>query len=422
MKTGVRFLMVLTIFAVVAGLASTPGFAQKKDPIKVGFPAPLSGSSAGWGESMLQGTVLAVEDLNASGGILGHPVELIKGDVEGQEPSTVISVVRKLINRDKVNIMVAGAVNPSCVEYPIMQESRMPYLLFAYSQAHERIFDQNPGKYTYIHNCTTSYRDYKIQFVDVVGDLEKEGKFKPINKNIAVIKSQNEYSIYCGDGLRDTFKSRGWNVVIDETIPYGGRFTEFAPILSKIRQLKPSIILYTDHTSANAASFLNDFLKDPTPSLVYLQGTPSYPDFIKIMEGKQEGVLWTYVAPVIGPKGTAYVEKFQKRWGKKPDPYGVFNYDVMMIAAAAMKKSGKPFDRKAVNDVFLSKDFTYQGIVGNYEFDQTYHWAKYGKGFITFVTKQEWGGKSTTLYPADVKDGDFQLPPWYQGALKKYGN
>ena len=100
----------------------------------------------------------------------------------------------------------------------------------------------------------------------------------------------------------------------------------------------------------------------------------------------------------------------------------MFNYDVLMIAAEAMKKSGKPFDRKAVNDVFLSKDFSYQGIVGYYEFDQTYHWAKYGKGFITFVTKQEWGGKSTTLYPTEVKDGDFQLPPWYQGALKKYGN
>ena len=156
MKTGVRFLILLSIVTMVTGFTVISGYAQKKDPIKVGFPAPLSGSSAGWGESMLQGTVLAVEDLNASGGILGHPVELIKGDVEGQEPSTVISVVRKLINRDKVNIMVTGAVNPSCVEYPIMQESRMPYFLFAYSQAHERIFDQNPGKYTYIHNCTTS--------------------------------------------------------------------------------------------------------------------------------------------------------------------------------------------------------------------------------------------------------------------------
>ena len=418
------YFIILTVVTAAAFFVEGPCWAQKKEPIKVGFPAPLSGSSAGWGESMLQGTVLAVEELNAAGGILGHPLELVKGDVEGQEPSTVISVVRKLINRDKVNIMVTGAVNPSCVEYPIMQESKMPYLLFAYSQSHERILKQNPGRYTYIHNCTTTYEDYKVQFADVVAMLEKTGKFKPINRNLAVIKSQNEYSIYCGDGLKETFKSRGWRVVIDETIPYGGRFTEFAPILSKIRDFKASVVLYTDHTSANAASFLLDFIKDPTPSLVYLQATPSYPDFQKIMQGRQEGVLWTYVEPLLGPKAKGYVERFQKRWGKRPDPYGVFNHDVMMIAGEAMKRSGNPFDREAVNNVLLSKDFSYKGIVGTYEFDLTLHMAKYGPGFIQFVTKQEVKGdpiKSYILYPQEFKTGEFQLPPWYQAGLKKYG-
>jgi branched-chain amino acid transport system substrate-binding protein len=281
-KEGKVFSLMVLLVALIFVMPAL-SWGQGKKPIKVGFPAPLSGSSAGWGESMVQGTVLAIEELNASGGILGHPLELIKGDVEDQEPSTVISVVRKLINRDKVNIMVTGAANPSCVEYPIMQQSKMPYLLFAYSQSHERIFKENPGKYTYIHNCTTTYEPYKVEFANLERKLEEEGKFKPINRKLAVIKSQNAYSIYCGDGLKETFKSRGWNVVIDETIPYGGRFMEFAPILAKIRDLKPAIILYTDHTSANAASFLLDFIQDPTPSLVYLQATPSYPDFKKIM-------------------------------------------------------------------------------------------------------------------------------------------
>lgn len=232
--------------------------------------------------------------------------------------------------------------------------------------------------------------------------------------------------MYCGDGLKETFKSRGWKVVIDETIPYGGRFTEFAPILSKIKQFKPSVILYTDHTSANAASFLLDFIKDPTASLVYLQATPSYPDFQKIMEGRQEGVLWTY-GEHLPPGSESYVEKFQKRWGKKPDPYGVYNHDVMMVGAEAMKLSGNPFDRDAINKVLLSKDFSYKGIGGKYEFDLNAHQTKYGPGFIQFVTKQDWGGKttplkSTVVFPLEHKNGEFKLPPWYETGLKKYGN
>lgn len=417
----------LAVIAAVVFASATVCFAQKKEPIKIGFPAPLSGTASGWGESQLQGTTLAVEELNSAGGILGHPVELIKGDVESQEPGTVITVVRKLINRDKVQFILTGGINPSCVEFPIMQESKMPYLLMAYSQSHERIMKENPGKYTYIHNCATTYEDYKVQFADVVKMLEKDGKYKPVNQNIAVIKSQNEYSLYCGDGLRDTFKSRGWNVVIDETIPFGGRFTEFAPILSKIRQFKTAIVIYTDFTSANAASFLLDFIKDPTPSLVYLQASPSYPDFQKIMEGRQEGILWTYVDALLGPKAKDYVEKFRKRWNKKPDPYGVFNYDVTMIAAEAMRRSGNPFNREAVNKELLAKNFSYKGVAGTFEFEPQTHMAKYGPGFIEFVTKQEWEGKttplrSTLIYPTKYKNGEFRLPPWYAEGLKKYGN
>ena len=418
-----RNIVYLFSFVVVVTLSFFAfSSAQAKDAIKFGFPAPLSGSSAGWGESMLRGTTLAIEDLNSQGGILGHPVELIKGDVEGQEPSTVISVVRKLINRDKVNIMVAGGVNPSCVEYPIMQQSKMPYLLFAYSQSHERIWKEKPGEYDYVHNCTTTYQPYKEEFANIVRELEKEGKFKPINRKLAVIKSQNAYSIYCGDGLKETFKSRGWEIVIDETIPYGGRFTEFTPILSKIRKLVPAIVLYTDHTSANAASFLLDFIQDPTPSLVYLQATPSYPDFKKIMNGRQEGVFWTYPDPLLGPKGEDFAEKFQKRWNKRPAPYGVFNYDVVMIAADAMKKAGNPFDREAVNKVLNAPDYSYDGVGGTYKFDSSTHLAKYGAGLIEFATKQEWGGSSTVFIPAKYKNGDFHIPPWYEKGLKKYGN
>jgi branched-chain amino acid transport system substrate-binding protein len=221
--------------------------------------------------------------------------------------------------------------------------------------------------------------------------------------------------------MKETFKSRGWEIVVDETIPFGGRFTEFAPIMAKIRREKSSIIIYTDHTSSNAASFVLDFLQDPTPSLLYLQATPTYPDFKEIMKGRQSGVFWTYPDPRLGPEAPAYVEKFKARWGKEPDPYGIYNYDVVMIGAKAMKESGDPFDRKAVNNVLLSKDFYYEGISGKFVFGPN-HLAKHGPGLIEFATKQEWNGKSNVIIPWAYQTVGFQLPPWYDNALKKYGN
>jgi len=425
MKRYLKILGLLLLVLAVLSVSVVTVLAKQKT-IKIGFPAPLSGSSAGWGGSMLRGTQLAIEEINAAGGIHGYQLELIKGDVEGQEPSTVSSVVRKLITRDKVNIMVTGAANPSLVEYPLMQDSKMPYLLAAYSQTQERLFKVNPNKYTYVHNLTVSYEQYKHQWADIERQLEQEGKFKPINKRLAVVKSQNAYSIYCGDGLKETFKSRGWDVVIDETIPYGGRFTEFAPILAKIRRYKPAIILYTDHTSANAASFLMDFLQDPTPSLVYLQATPSYPDFRKLVQGKQAGVAWTYSDPLSGPKGPAFSAKFEKRWGKKPAPYGVTNYDIMMCAAKALRMAKNPFDRVEVNNILNASNFYYDGIAGKYEFNEL-HMAKTGPGRINLITKQEYldtnGQIASHLLLRDGKidTSDFSLPPWYEKGLRKYG-
>ena len=82
-----RLITILGFSVLTVALLSAfavPGFAKDKT-IKVGFPAPLSGSAAGWGESMLQGTLLGIEDINEAGGVHGYQLELIKGDVESQD-------------------------------------------------------------------------------------------------------------------------------------------------------------------------------------------------------------------------------------------------------------------------------------------------------------------------------------------------
>ncbi len=397
------------------------GDANSDRVIKVGFPAPLSGTSAGWGSDMERGITLAIEELNANGGVLGHQLELVKGDVEGQEPSTVTTVVRRLISKDKVDIMVTGAANPSLVELDLMQQNKMPYILYGYAMAQERLVPQNPEKYSYIHNAIPSYVRYQTAFPELVERLVNDGDFEPINKKVAVIKSQNEYSLYCGEGMQETFEKMGWEVVVDETIPYE-RFTEFEPILSQIRAEKPSVVIYTDHTAANAATFLTNFLQDPTPSLVFLQATPSYPEFQEIMAGKQEGVIWNYAASLLGENRDEFVAKYEERWGEKPNPYGGFVYDAMMLAADAMEKSGDPFDREKVNSVLLDPNFSYEGYIGTYKFDPQTRLALSGEGGIPFVTYQERNGEHTVLDPVELAQEEFQLPPWYEEALKKYGS
>lgn len=396
------------------------GGAEKN--IKVGMPAPLSGPAASTGSDMEKGITLAIEEINNAGGIKGHKLELVKGDVEGQEPSKVTTVVRQLISKDKVDIMVTGYANPSLVEMDLLQQNKIPYIMYGYAQAMERVVPKNPNQYSYIHNAIPTYQKYRTEFPNIVSEMEKNKQFQPINHKVAIVKSQNEYSLYTGEGMRDTFKQLGWEVVVDETIPFQ-RFTEFAPILKKIRDAKPSVILYTDHTSANAATFLNNFLEDPTPSLVFLQATPSYAEFQKIMNGKQEGVFWNYASSLLGEKKKEFDAKYEKRWNEKPNPYGGFVYDAMYLAADAMKKAKDPFSHEEVANILNDKDYSFTGMIGTYRFDPTTHLALSGKEGIPFATYQESaGGEHVVISPKDLAQGEFKLPPWYQAALKKYGS
>ena len=121
----------LTLF--VACFLATGSIAYAEKAIRIGVTAPLQ-KEAGIGDK--NGAVMAAEEINAAGGIKGHKMELILGDVEGQDAGTVLSVVRKLITRDNVDIMMTGAISPGCVEYPLMQSMKMPYLQAAYAQTH----------------------------------------------------------------------------------------------------------------------------------------------------------------------------------------------------------------------------------------------------------------------------------------------
>lgn len=414
MKNFKKIVTGLLVIAMVLSLAACAGSDTAEDRnIKIGFPAPLSGTSAGVGSDMERGITLAIEDINAAGGILGHQVELVKGDVEGQEPSTVTTVVNRLITRDEVDAMVTGFANPGLVEMDLMEENKVPYVLYGYAQSQELMMAENPGKYTYAHNAIPSYKRYQTEFPDMVEALIASGDFSPDNKKVAVIKSQNSYSLYCGEGMRDTFEAYGWDIVVDETIPFE-RYTEFAPILSKIREENPSIVIYTDHTAANAATFLTSFLQDPTKSLVFLQATPSYPEFKEIMAGKQDGVIWNYAASLLGEKGVAFREKYEARWGESPNPYGGFVYDAMMVMADAMEKSGDPFDKEKVNAVFLEPDFSYVGNIGTYRFDSDTNLAISGMDGIPFATYQVWNEENIVVRPDELAQGAFKLPPWYK--------
>src|SRR6476661_4213616 len=123
-----------TAVAVVAAGAMFVGAAsaQNKEPIKIGFGMALTGPLAANGKQALLGMKLWEEEVNAKGGLLGRPVKLVFYD-DQSNPSTVPGIYTKLIDVDKVNLVVSGyATNMVAPAMPVVvQKNKVFPSLFA---------------------------------------------------------------------------------------------------------------------------------------------------------------------------------------------------------------------------------------------------------------------------------------------------
>ena len=126
-----RFILIAGAAASIAlaGLAAIPGSLSAQEPIKIGHVAALSGGSAQSGEAITRGLSLAIEEINASGGILGgRKIELLQRDDESVPPKGVVAA-RELISKEKVVAIFGGIDSPvALATVPIVNKEKVPYI------------------------------------------------------------------------------------------------------------------------------------------------------------------------------------------------------------------------------------------------------------------------------------------------------
>ncbi|MBF8162797.1 ABC transporter substrate-binding protein [Ectopseudomonas hydrolytica] len=102
--------------------------AQAAEPIKVGLVAALSGQSAKSGEALTRGLTIAIDEVNAQGGVLGRPLQLVRRDDESN-PSKGLLAARELIQREKVAVLFGGLDTPvSLAIVPLANQMKMPFM------------------------------------------------------------------------------------------------------------------------------------------------------------------------------------------------------------------------------------------------------------------------------------------------------
>ncbi|WP_298389382.1 ABC transporter substrate-binding protein [Ruegeria sp.] len=153
-------------------------------------------------------------------------------------------------------------------EVDLMAEENMPYIAAGPSPGFAAIVSQDPDAY----NCsyTASFKGYETDVLPMVEELADAGTVTIDDKTVAIISSNNPYSKTISEGMKTSFADGGWDVVVDELVPFG-EVSDWKVILAKVNQANPDLVINTDYIPGNSVLFFKQFLEDPTDSLMFLQ-------------------------------------------------------------------------------------------------------------------------------------------------------
>jgi branched-chain amino acid transport system substrate-binding protein len=391
-------------------------FNYPNGTVTIGVTGPLTGNLASEGRDFVNGATMAVEELNARGGVAGYRVQLVTGDVGSDfAVGTITSVMEGMITVNGVDAIVTGYTSQTQFEVGIAKQYQLPYLLSADAQSTERIIGPNPDEYPTVFNIVPSYEVYRGEFSKHMTAWESAGLITVPSHTVAFITSDNAYSTYISEGLRENFTAIGWSVTMYETVPFG-TVTDWTPILVRIRANPPGLIINTDYIPSNEVAFMEQFLQSPTNSFIFIQYGPSTPEFVDDLGDKANGVLYNSAAlsPYVSKyeQGGELLEKFRARFGYEPGLYGLTLYTEVMIWAGAVEKTGTPKDHLAVGAAIL--DWTaIWGPTGMVVFDPATHLA--ASEFMPATFYQLWSSERYCIAPDPFVDRAVQRPPWMTG-------
>lgn len=336
-------LVALISFAVFAG-----GNKEAASEVKIGFIGPLTGDYANYGVRCFQAVQLAVDQVNAAGGINGAQVKLIGEDSEGAADKA-LAAFEKLANNDNVCAIVGAVLTGETLAVaPQAQEEGI--VLISPSASADGVTDIGNYIFRTTPNDGLQGKVAGHYFADVLGYY-----------NIGVLYAKNDYSQGLYEGMKEAFVEAGGKIGIAETCMVGDK--DFKTQLTKIRNARVQAVYIPNYTAEMAQQL--EQAAQLGLNIPFLSGDGFTDAQIYDLAGDYaNGVI--YIGPTPGVENAAFVNAFKKAFGVDPGTFSTNAYDAANIVLEAIRKVGT--DRAAIRDaVAATKD--YEGVLGTVNFE-----------------------------------------------------
>jgi branched-chain amino acid transport system substrate-binding protein len=347
--------------------------AQSGDPIKIGYAISQTGGLAPNGKSALLAQQIWEGDINAKGGLLGRPVKLVYYD-DQSNPATVPGLYQKLLDVDKVDIVVGGyGTNLLAPAMPVViQKKKMLIGLFGMAVNTEFNY---PKYFSMIPLGPTPKSAMSKGF------FEAAIAQNPKPQTVAIVAADAEFPINGSEGARENIKAAGLKIVYDKRYPPAT--TDFAPIVRAIQAANPDIVAIFSYPpdSVGFVRAVNEIGYKPKMigcGMVGLQATAIKIQLGPLLNGFVNYDFWLPIDKLNFPGVADFMKRYQARaaaagvdaLGYYIAPWGYAQLQVLEQAIEATKSLG---DDKLANYIRAS---TFKTLVGDVTFGAQGEWAE----------------------------------------------
>ncbi len=319
--------LAVSVLSIAACERRDAGGTSTTGDILVGMYGSLTGDGASFGISSREATELAVEEINAAGGLLGgRRIRLIVEDDQSR-PEEASSAVTKLITQDRV-VAVLGEVasSRSLAAAPVAQRHQVP--MITPSSTNEKV---------------TQIGDYifRVCFIDPFqGEVLAKFAYNDLKaRRVAILKDiRQDYSVGLTDAVTRTFTALGGTIL--DTVSYSSGDADFKAALTRLRSAKPDAIFATG--SYPEAAIIVRQARELGLTMPILGGDGWVGD---ALQNGREALNNTFISNHYSgdnpsPVVQNFVATYKKRFGKDPDSIAALAYDATKVLADAITRAG----------------------------------------------------------------------------------
>jgi len=388
--------------------------------ILVGIPVAQSGpAGVADHQDWTNGVLMAIEEINAKGGVLGKTFEAKIIDMDILTPEGGVAAIQTLIEANVHAIASPFTILPQ----PAMDAaapSGIPYINGNTSSINVDLYQSDKNKYRNIFQLDVAEVWYGTGFVRFLTNLKNSGKWTPKNNKVHIVQGQTSYNLNISRATQEEVARTNGEWEISKVTDIQFPVQDWTPIISALKKSDSAALMIDHWVAAELAAFAQQYVYDPVPgALVYLQYGPSQPEFLELAAGAGEGMVWGTVYGVYADeRGMNFRKKYKAKYpGIMGMVYTGGGYDAMHILAEAWEKVGDPNNFDAVGNAI--RNMNYRGVNGTYKIDpNTNSGISYpnmtddpegGQAHLFFQVQND---EHRIIEPKPFSEVEFQPAPW----------